>query len=68
MPESDLKIIKNCSDDEKREHLHAMSKERLVELIIRLTRKKTSFHCKNFWAIQLNKIPKLKREYRYVTN
>lgn len=39
MPESDLKIIKNCSDDEKREHLHAMSKERLVEMIIRLTRK-----------------------------
>ena len=34
-----LKIIKNCSDDEKREHLHAMSKERLVEMIIRLTRK-----------------------------
>ena len=39
MPESDLRIIENCSDDEKREHLHAMSKERLVELIIRLTRK-----------------------------
>lgn len=39
MAESDLKIIENCSDDEKREHLHAMSKERLVELIIRLTRK-----------------------------
>ena len=39
MPESDLKIIKNCSDDEKREYLHAMSKERLVEIIIRLTRK-----------------------------
>lgn len=28
MPESDLKIIKNCSDDEKREYLHAMSKEK----------------------------------------
>lgn len=39
MPESDLKIIKNCSDNEKREYLHAMSKERLVEMIIRLTRK-----------------------------
>ena len=39
MPESDLKIIKNCSDDEKRGYLHAMSKERLVEMIIRLTRK-----------------------------
>ena len=41
MPESDLKIIENCSDDEKREHLHAMSKERLVEIIIRLTRKES---------------------------
>ena len=39
MPESDLKIIENRSDDEKREYLHAMSKERLVELIIRRTRK-----------------------------
>ena len=39
MPESDLKIIENRSDDEKIEYLHAMSKERLVELIIRLTRK-----------------------------
>lgn len=39
MPESDLKIIENCSDDEKREYLHAMSKERLVEMIIRFTRK-----------------------------
>ena len=39
MAESDLKIIENCSDNKKREHLHAMSKERLVELIIRLTRK-----------------------------
>ena len=39
MPESDLKIIENYSDDEKREYLHAMSKERLVEMIIRLTRK-----------------------------
>jgi hypothetical protein len=39
MPKSDLKIIENCSDNEKREYLHAMSKERLVELIIRLTRK-----------------------------
>ena len=39
MPESDLKIIENCSDNEKREHLHAMGKERLVEMIIRLTRK-----------------------------
>ena len=39
MSESDFKLIEHCSDAEKREYLHAMSKERLVEMIIRLTRK-----------------------------
>ena len=40
MPDSDLDLIKGCSDDdEKRECLHSLSKERLVEMIIRITRK-----------------------------
>lgn len=40
MPDSDLDLIRGCSDDdEKRECLHSLSKERLVEMIIRITRK-----------------------------
>lgn len=38
MPERDLECIKDVSDDDKREILHNMSKERLVEMIIRLSR------------------------------
>lgn len=38
MPEKDIDKIKNCSDEDKRQILHSFSKERLVEMIIRLTR------------------------------